>query len=220
MPELFEPLSYSRRKEASLRRIHDERLWKLGVVAYEKENGHLVRAATDLLDTVVQDLDLVDALCRYFIEFRIGPAVAADKPAPRKGKDATKAEGVQDQKPGESATQKPTLADQGAVHSRAAIKRDPLPKKKPVGQPRGREAIAMANADLWNYKVRGYAIGSLTLGDARRMIETNDRESNLLRALCDHVAGHADPSKPLSDLIKVSVLKAALDKFSKGNNHA
>jgi hypothetical protein len=65
MPEPFEPISYRRRTESTQRMSHDQRLLKLGIEAYQEKGSHLVHASTRLFDSVVDDLDLIQALCRY-----------------------------------------------------------------------------------------------------------------------------------------------------------
>jgi hypothetical protein len=85
------------------------------------------------------------------------------------------------------------------------------PTRKP-NPPRGLEAMALANKSLFDtYRVRGgRAIGDLTVSEAREMADTNEKEARVLRAVCNHVAGHVPAGTPLRQAVKRSVLERAI----------
>jgi hypothetical protein len=78
--------------------------------------------------------------------------------------------------------------------------------------PRGRKAFEVVKLSVFDtFRVRGgRPIGDLTVFEARNLAATNEREARILWAVCDHVAGHADPGTRVRDAVRPEVLERAI----------
>ncbi len=109
------------------------------------------------------------------------------------------------------------LPDERGHRTRADGHHTPAPPvRKPPNPPRGIDAIASVQRDedrklFDTFKVRGgKAIGDLTVFDARKIADTNEREARILRTLCSHVAGYTPGGTKLRDAVKPALLRKAL----------
>lgn len=87
--------------------------------------------------------------------------------------------------------------------------------------PRGAAAIAsvqpvVAKTLFDTLKIRGVAIGDMTIGDAKKVVRDNTRESLILQYLVDKAGKPADPSDPLRKLVKVNDIEVAVKKAEAG----
>jgi hypothetical protein len=208
----------------------DARLYVLGCDAYKAGTPR------DMVRTVRGNADLLMALVIYYLENRIGPDMRGDtilsgragqpnpandgynlntRPAGNPAKDAGR------RKPGDPPP--PSSLSPGSGQGRHAIGHThDAPFRRKPNPPRGLGVIASVNRTLFDtFTVRGgKAIGDLTLGEARSLAVTNEREARVLRVVCAHVAFTAEPGAPLRQLVPLDLIERAVAQNMEASDEA